>query len=59
MMQGRRHRHLLHGQARETASRLKPEGVARFILGRPLGSENIFPYWFYRDPFILKFVKAL
>ena len=24
--------------------------VSGFKLGRPLGSLNIFPYWFYRDP---------
>ena len=45
MMQGRRRRHLLHGEASETASRLKPEGVARFILGIGFIGTHLYKYF--------------
>ena len=34
-------------------------GIPLSILGRPLGSLSIYPYWFYRDPSILMFFKGL
>ena len=32
--------------------------VGIILLGRPSGSLNLFPYWFYRDPSILTFFQG-